>query len=435
MRKIVRVLIVFTLLLIVRGNLIAQDTLDYYNPSFLRYDNHIYKPEIKTVILERKDRTLSEPVIGLGMDEVLLLKFDELGEETKDYSYRFIHCDAVWQPSQLSESDFIDGFFNDHIINYRHSLSTNFPYIHYELEFPNQQMRPLYSGNYLLVVYENDQPDLAVISRRFWVTENRVDIKPTIHRATAIESRDAYQEVDFMINTNTLKVQNPYTDFKVTITQNNRNDIAIYNLKPLFVKDNELDYNFEDGNLFQAGNEFRNFDIRSVRFQTQYTEKIELDSAQHYHVYLKGDPRKATQRYSITDDINGKYLIKVYEGREGDLEGEYVYVHFRMPVMEPFENANLFIFGQLTDWTLPTWSRFFYDAEKGEYNLTLLLKQGYYNYEYLLMSTGKNQGETFETEGNHFETENDYQFYVYYREPAGRYDRLVGFKRGNSKGN
>ena len=123
----------------------------------------------------------------------------------------------------------------------------------------------------------------------------------------------------------------------------------------------------------------------------------------------------------------------MYEGRDGDVEGEYVKVHFRMPVMEPFEKSNLFIFGQLTDWSLPPWARFNYNEAGGAYELTLLLKQGYYNYECLVMEEGKNFGESGVTEGNHYETENDYEFYVYFREIGGRYDRLVGYKRANSK--
>ncbi len=416
-------------------SLSAQDSTDYFNATFLRYANHIYKSEIKTVLLSRKGFPLSDPVIQLNTDEKLVLTFDDLTPEVNDYSYRWIHCSSNWEPSTLlSESDYIDGFFTDHIVNYRHSFNTLEGYFHYNLEFPNAQMRPMISGNYLLVIYLNEKPDEPIITERFWVVDSKVEIQSFIHRASDIALRNTHQEIDFKLQLNTLKVANPYSDIKVTIVQNNRWDAAITNLKPVFALDGLLDYNYEEGNLFNAGNEFRNFDLRTTRFQTQYVSQILQDSVTHHYTYiLKPDLRRSTQRYTTEDDINGRYLIKIYDDRDGDLEGDYVNVNFRLPVLEESDSGSFYIFGQLTNWSLEPWAKMKYNEETRNFEQTITVKQGYYNYEYLFKPMIKSPSEIAETEGSHYETENDYAFFVYYRDISARYDHLVGYRIINSR--
>ncbi len=432
----IRILIIGSIFSLVFCSILkAQDSSDYYNQNFLRYENRIYKSNIQTVILEKKGAPLTDPIIQLHSDEKLILTFDELDADVSDFSYRWIHCNSNWEPSTLlSESDFIDGFFTDHIVSFRHSFNTLQEYFHYSLEFPNTQMQPMLSGNYLIVIYKNEQPEIPIISQRFWVVDSKVEIKSFIHRATDIALRNSHQEVDFKLQLNKLKVANPYSDIKVTIVQNNRWDACITNLKPMFALDQELDYNYEEGNLFDAGNEFRNFDIRTTRFQTQFIEQIIKDSiTNRYSFNLKPDVRKSTQRYSSEEDINGRYLIKIYDGRDGDLEGDYVKVNFQLPVLEETDSGSIYIFGQLTNWELMPWARMKFNETSSRYEQTLFLKQGYYNYEYIYLPMAKSSAQIADTEGNHYETENDYSFFVYFKDIAGRYDQLVGYRLVNSR--
>ena len=364
---------------------IAQES-DYYNPTFLRYENHVYNKNIKTIIFEKTGIPLSDPVINLGSDAKLTLSFDDLDDEMIDYSYRIIHCDKNWQPSVLSESDYAGGFITDHISNYKHSFNTIQRYYHFTLEFPNENLYPLISGNYIMVVYDNSDPDKIILTRRFWVVENIASIEASIHRATEIELRNSHQEVDVKVNTSSLKIGNAYSDAQLVIVQNNVQAMAISDLKPQFVLDKELDYNYDDVNVFQGGNEFRNFDIRTTRFKTQYIEEFSMDPMSKITtVELKADLRKGTLRYSTEDDINGRYLIKVYEGREGDLEGDYLKVKFKLPVLEPFENGQLYLNGQFTNWEIVPEAKMQFDTENNQYYNELYLKQGYYNYEYLFV--------------------------------------------------
>lgn len=428
------VILVLLLLASLQRSLFAQDE-DYYRPDVLRMEDRVYSPLLKTPVLERKDESLSHPYIMLRSSDVLHLRFDWLEEEIKDFSYRIVHCDPEWKPSVLSETDYVEGFYTDHITRYTHSMNTLMPYWHYELEFPNTQMKPLISGNYMLLVFETGEPDSILLSRRFYVAENAAEVQANVHRPVNISFRNTHQEIDFKIHMHALPVINPFTDVKVVIVQNNNWEQRITGLKPLFAANNELDYNFEDGNLLEGGSEFRNFDTRTTRFLTQNIQEFGKDSlSAWWYARLKTDQRRATQRYSTDEDINGKFLIRIYEGRDGYTEGDYLKVTFRIKAPEDFSDGVLYVTGQFSDWQLRPEYRMTPVPDSGYFEQSVYLKQGYYNYEYVLMEKGGTQTSRLETEGSHFETRNDYFFYVYWREPGGRYDRLVGFRKVLSGG-
>jgi hypothetical protein len=419
-----RIRTLIPLLLLVPLLTLAQEA-DYYRTEYLRYTNYVYQPNIRTVILEPLNRELTNPVIYLKSNEKLLLKFDDLNEDPGSYSYKFIHCSANWTPSQLSETEYLDGFFTEQISSWRHSVSTRQPYFHYQVEFPTNNMKIKISGNYLLVVFETSDPDKVVLTRRFFVRENNVSIDARIHQATIIDFRYSHQEVDFSLIT-TLPLRNPYKDLKVHIVQNNRWDIVNKNLKPLFVVDGVMDYNLEEDNIFPGTNEFRFADLRTLQFQTPSMEDIGADSASGLNfVLLKKDQRRATERYSVIDDINGYYLIKIYDNRDGDYEGEYVKARFRLAANEPFDSSNVYVFGQLNDWKLDTLNRMTYSEKERAYVLDLILKQGYYNYHYVVRGTSTRPS-TSQTEGDRYEARNEYAFYIYWQDPTLAYDRLVG---------
>ncbi len=412
----------------------AQDTTDYFNPGFLRYENHIYKPSIHTVILERNNEMVSDPIIVLNSEQQLHLQFDDLTDESRNYYYRFIHCDFNWQPSQLHESDYIEGFYYDVIPDRNPSFNTYQIYYHYRLNFPTSQMRLTKSGNYLLVVYDNENPDQPIITRRFRIMESLVSIKSHVHRPVVVEYRTTHQEIDFTINYTDYTIANPYSDIKVALQQNGRYDNAITNLKPLFIKDKEVEYNYEDGNLFNGGNEYRNFDLRTVLSTTPFVQSLIVDpETQRYRAELRLEESRSFQRYSILDDINGKYLIKIYDGRNDQTEADYVNVVFRLKYPDPPANGTFYVMGGLTDWSVQPQARMKYDYQLKQYTTSLMVKQGYYNYQYVWVEDGKTKADETKIEGNHFETENDYYIAVYHSDPSFRYDRLIGLQKISSR--
>lgn len=408
-----------------------QDTSDYYHSNYLRFENYIYAENIKTVILEKYRLQLSDPVIELNTDDKLILTFDDLNSEAKNYSYTFIHCNADWTPSNIIISQYLKGFFDDRITDYRYSFNTKQAYTHYTLLFPNENLNPALSGNYILKVFETDNPDSVIITRRWLMLENKVQVDANIKRATIIADRYSKQEIDFTVAYPMVNIQNSFNDIKITLTQNGRWDHAITNLKPLYLKDDLLDYNFDEENVFNGGNEFRNFDTRTLRFQTQFVKKI-LEDSTGYHVYVTNDESRSALVYSIWDDINGKFLNKIYDNRDSETEADYVTVHFKLLYPDPVQKGTPYIFGELTDWRLIKEGKLRYNYDMQAYEAELYLKQGYYNYEYVVINDGSEKIDETLIEGNHFETENDYAIFVYHRPVGGRYDQLIGWKKLNS---
>ena len=404
---------------------------DYFKKDYLRYENYIYKKNIKTVMLHRAGQELSEPVIELGTHEKLILSFDDLDADVKTYSYTIIHCDAEWTPSRLIPSQYTNGFNEESLTDHRFSYNSIQRYTHWELVFPTNDLRPVVSGNFILKIYQNYQPDDIVLTQRFMVVDPRIAIEGTVKRPTIAQYRNSMQEVDFIIHHENYLIDNPYGDIKVIVMKNDRWDSAITGLKPLFVRNDELIYNYEQENLFNGGNEYRLFDTRSVRFHSEAIQDIIYDSLM-YRVLLFPDEPRSSKRYFSQQDINGRFVIRKQEGRNAELEAEYTMVRFRLLYDEPLVNGNVYVFGGLTNWNYGPESLMKYNFEERAYETSLYLKQGYYNYEYAFVKDGSDVADATFIEGNHFETENNYTIYVYHRPIGGQYDQLIGMRRLNS---
>lgn len=421
-------LVAFCLILMLSVQFAVADSTDYFSNNFLRYTDFVYRESIKTVKLNPVQYEFGSPIIELNSNEQLLLSFDDLDADTKDYWYTYVHCDANWQPSQLSQMQYINGFTENRIADYRFSYGTLQRFTHYELKFPIEESRPMYSGNYLLKVILGNNPDSLILTKRFMVVEKSVEVVARTHQGTSIEERNAKQEVDFSIRYESYQIQNPFGDLKTVVLQNGRWDNAITNLKPLYLKDKELDYDYDEENNFWGGNEFRHFDLRSLRYETEYIKSINKSEDQ-IDVYLMSDGKRSFDRYSTQPDINGKYEIRNYDGNESDLAADYAFVHFTLLYDEPLQRSSFYILGELTNWQLRKENRLTYNYDTKVYEGVLYLKQGYYNYQYVLLEDGKTVADETYVEGSHWETTNEYLILVYHRPPGARYDKLIGFTR------
>lgn len=416
------------------GSSYAQETNDqaeYGKDDFVRYEDYVYKKNIKTPQLYVKGEPLSMPVLFMNGNKKLELHFDDLDSEFHTYSYKIVHCNANWEPSSLNPQEYISGYFNGFIEDYKYSFNTLFSYIHYKLEFPNQELTFTKSGNYIIKVYANNNEDDLLLTRRFFVVEQRLSIESNIHMATLARHRDYKQEVDFTINTQNYNIQDPYADIQVVLSQNRRWDNAIFNLKPLFVRTPELIYNYEDNNLFDGNNEFRFFDAKDLRYQSMNVDGVQIENGKT-HLWVLAEEPRSFKRYYTQQDINGKRLIKRDQSNEQNREADYMLTHFTLKRETPVENADIYVFGELSDWQFKEDFKMEYVAVEKEYRLTTLLKQGYYNYMYATLASGKTKGDLSVIEGTHSETENDYYFFVYHRQRGEIYDRLVGFHQDNS---
>ena len=393
------------------------------------YKNETFNRQIKTVLCHNTIDELSLPIINLNSAEQLLISFDDLDTDIKDYYFTIIHCKSDWTASDLMQSEYIDGFTDEPITNYEFSFNTLQKYSHYSFNFPTEELKPLLSGNYVFKIYEQGGETIAF--KRFMVLETMLTIKAEVRRATLVDDRKTKHEIDFIIKHPDITIADPFSDIKVTIKQNNRGDNAITDLKPLFVKNNELIYDYQEDNTFWGNNEFRHFDIKSLRYQSERIKEIIFDSTYH-HVYLFNDRKRPFDRYSIEPDINGKFLIKSQEGWKSSIEADYAFVHFTLPV-DHISYGELYLIGEFTNWQLEAANKLKYNAEKMQYEASIYLKQGYYNYHYALKDTTTNRVDVSFIEGTHYQTRNDYYIYVYYRAVGDRYDRFVGFLKTSSK--
>jgi hypothetical protein len=402
------------------------DTTDYFSKDYLRNEDHIYQPDIRTVLLHPSGWELSDPVIKINSDEQLALSFDDLQADVKAYHYTVVHCNSDWQISDILPNEYIVGFTDDVIDHYHFSFNTQQKFTHYELLFPNDNFQIILSGNYLLKVYIGDNPDNIAFTSRFMIVDQQVTVDPRVTRASVIEDQDYRQDVGFSINTSNYYIADPFRDLRVVVRQNGRWDNALTNLKPYLVKGDELDYHFTDGsNSFEGGNEFRYFSIKSLRTLSERLRDISnTDSG--YLVQLWPDARRTFKVYITEKDIDGRFLIKSEDETDSQLEGDYAYVFFTLPYTSPSVEGSIYVAGQLTGWQFGNESRMKYNYTAKRYEAVLFLKQGYYDYMYLYLPNRSKVAETGLIEGNHSETQNSYTIYVYHRAKGDLYDQLIG---------
>lgn len=408
------------------SNVVAQDDKFYH-------ENAVYSEDIKTVLMHREGFDLTNPVLELNQEAPLIFKFDDFSAEVKNYYYTVIHCDADWNESYLVQDEYLEGFPENPLDDYALSFNTTFEYINYQLLLPNENMRFRISGNYVLVVYEDNDKEKIVITQRFYVVENRVQIEGTVRRATLDAFKGENQEIDFTIYHEDVVIENPREDVKVVIMQNNRWDNAIRDLKPLFVRERRLVYDYNRENVFEAGNEFRYFDIRTNRIPGENVLSTDFHRP-YYHKTLMTDEVRVNKKFFQYKEMNGKYVIESQdpEVRDYDTECDYVFTHFSLPLESILLGGSVNVFGALTGWNANKSNEMTWNFETSQYELTLLLKQGYYNYQYVYVEQGSTVADNKNLEGSFWETENDYQIFVYYKSFSDRYDRLVGYRLFNS---
>jgi len=395
------------------------------------YEDQTYQSNIKTVEMYRSGWRLSPPIRNLRDTSSLILEFDDLADETSHYTYTLIHCSAGWEPSDINNTEYISGLPENEIRDYRFSRNALQNYKHYKLSLPNEDIQPKLPGNYILFVYKDFDQEQPVLTRRFYIVDPLVHIKPDVHRTDNVKFIATTQEVDFTIDYQQIQSEDPRRNFKVTVCQNLNYTTAITDLLPKYIQPGELIYNFEEENLFQGGSEFRHFDTKSLKFNSDRIREIRFERPLK-HIFLLPDIPKAFSSYEFQEDINGKYLVKWDDAFDSDTEADYVMVHFMLNTRDSIPGSDVFLFGALTAWKPAEDNKCQYNPANQSYEINLLLKQGYYNYAYVTRRRSDQKLDLTEIDGNHFETENDYYIFVYYHDIRERFDRLVGLEIANS---
>ena len=401
-------------------------------PDNIQFKTEILRENIKSVYMHREGWRLGYPIIELNAEVSLILRFDDLSEGIKNYQYKIIHCNSGWTQSNLTDTEYLDGsIFQNYIQDYKFSFNTYTSYQHYFLKLPNEDLSFKVSGNYIIQVYEDYDEENIILSHRFMITEKQVQVNADVIRPVLSLYRDNSQQINVSVNCTSFPLDDPYSDIKLVVLQNGRWDNALTGLKPLFDKNGVLDYNYQMENIFPAGKEFRWFDIKSLRYQSPYIRSVDFEN-DSYHVYLFPDEDRSRKPYFYEQDLNGKYYIEIQEEEDNDTDADYVNVYFEYPYETPLYEGDFYIQGGLTNWGFSDKNKMVYDGSSQSYKLNLLLKQGYYNYYISSALTPDSPGELNYSEGNNYETENDYVVLVYYTDKRRYFDRLIGYQIVNS---
>ncbi len=396
----------------------------------IQYNDHIYLPNIKSVECYNTSKEGSFPLIQLRSGEQLQLAFDDLGGNSRQYYYSLEHCDAQWQPSRLSPTEYLTGFVEDRIMDYNYSSGTIQKYIHYEVKIPNQTIAPKLPGNYLLKVYEDGNQSKMIITRRVYVATSAVGVGAQVVPSNNVQLRDRDQKINFTVNYGGLNVQNPYGDIKVVVMQNGQQRTAQMNTRPTFIRNSQLIYSDPTINDFAGGNEYRLFDLRTLKLNSQRVARIFRDTANT--VLLTSDEARNRSSYLFEYDNNGEFLIRNQDGRDPRTDADYANVYFNL-ALNSKPNGDLYVVGRFNNFELTDANRMTYDATRDRYTLSCLLKQGIYDYKYVLVNADTKKPDSTPIEGSYFETENTYQILVYYRQPGSRWDELVGYQEVRTK--
>lgn len=393
-------------------------------PSFFLAQNDL--DLIRSVQLHPTGNEIGYPILSLQQQKnPLRLKFDYIGDDAPYFTYKIEHYSANWEKSPLSPLQYIKGFSSGDISDFEFSLNTRTLYTHYEFEFPNTNLKFLVSGNYKLLIYGKDSQE-PLIEKKFMVSEQVVTITGGVENATAIGQLQCAQQLDFAVSYEGLSVNAPREEFQANIFQNMRPDNAIIDLKPNRFQENQLIFNQPFKQQFMAGNEFRWFNTRSIRYKRQHVAEIIERKDSTFHVYLKPDVPRKEQRFFMYNDYNGQFKIEHQEGRDPNLTAEYVYVHFTLDEKPELKGKDIYVYGALTDWSIQKKYKLQYNPKQDLLEAVLPLKQGNYDYMYVYKT---NDGYSSDyTEGNFYRTGNKYLVFIYYKPFGARYDRLVGVR-------
>ncbi|MEC3965392.1 type IX secretion system plug protein domain-containing protein [Flagellimonas halotolerans] len=395
-------------------------------PAFGQVMEEVNPPEnIKSVVF--KGPTEDQfPVIRLG--ESMTLEFDDLTANEQDYYYRIVHCDYDWTPSQLLKSQYISGADNQRIIDYENSYTTLQPYSNYRLTIPNNNVKLTVSGNFVLEIY-NSYGDLQ-FSRRFVVYRDAVSVAGAVKRSRDFNFINTKQVVQFTINTASFNVVNPKKEVKVAIIQNHHWPTALYNIKPQFTIGTELVYKYNEETSFFGGNEYLNFDTKDLRSPNFAISNIEMRDV--YHHYLFTNEYRYDKEYTYFPDINGDFVVRTLQGEDVSREAEYSKVHFSLPYTNQIGLDNVYVIGKFNNYALGDGNRMTFNESTGKFEATLMMKQGFYNYKYVV----QREDGTIEpnlVSGNFHFTENNYLILVYYRDFGDMYDSIIGIGSVNSR--
>ena len=387
--------------------------------------------DIRTLQMILNDDWKKPAVLTLGSDDEITFSFDEMSHTYHRYIYRIRHCNSDWTPSDLFDIDYLEGFNNRPIEDWANSENTTQLYTHYEFVFPNELVAPKLSGNYIVEIIDDEAGDEPVALFGFCVLDRRVGVDVQVSGNTEVDLNEKHQQVSFDVDYAGYSVMDPASDIKVSVMQNGRLDNCVRGIKPTYITGNKLQYVYKRELVFDAGNEYRRFELTDPYSPGMNVEHVAFSNP-YYNAGLYID--KPGRSYRNYYDENGRYFVNTLEGYGTEIEADYALVHFSLEA--PYRpGGHYYLMGDAWGNRFADSNIMQYDISAGIYYTTQLLKFGVYNYWYVWLPENSSQAYTEQAEGDFYNTENEYTVYVYHREFGARYDKLIGFQQVNMESN
>lgn len=380
----------------------------------------IFNRNIKTLTLTVDDDPTLPPYLLYASRQYIDIEWDEMSHDYKRYRYHIDHCDWDWNVTDgIFESDYLEGLNDQLVEDFEKSFNTTQIYTHYKLRFPNKELRLRLSGNYRVLIYEEDEEDSPVLEARFCIYEREAGIIAQLSSNTDVDFNDRHHQMTLSIGYGSLAVIDPEQELKVVVMQNRRWDSRVEGLVPNVRKPNGIEFTHNRNLIFPAGNEYHRFEILDVHRTATGVDRIDWFEP-YYHATLF--PAVIDHSYSYTEDQNGVYVVRSSDNYDDWTTAEYVVVHFFLESPR-LEGGDVYVSGWWAGQTFNPDCKMEYDEARECYHAAILLKQGYYSYEFI-----QKDGLMQRTMGSFYETENEYEVLVYFRQQGARYDRLSGYR-------
>ena len=384
----------------------------------------IFWDNVKSLSVQNPDNLMAPPVIRLGSRDHLSIKFDIISNDYEYLRYRVIHCNADWQPSRLMESEYLDGFNEMEVDDYAFSSNTYIQFVNYQIEIPNPQLPITASGNYLLQVYPESDYDDILLQVRFSVSEENAFIQGGLTSKTDKGVNGEFQQLFLKANLSSFPGINPYQDLVISIIQNNRPETTKFISHPIRVEGNNAIFEHSPDLIFEAGNEYRRFETVRTDYPGMHVDSVQF-IAGIWHAWLQPDSSRKDKEYFFDSTQHGRFKIDEYNSTEPDLSADYVVVHFTLDTGETPDGL-VYVDGDFTNHRFNESNLMKYDFRDGLYHASIPLKQGSYNYQYVVVPRNKGAISSRLIEGNKYETQNEYLIKLFLRLPGARADQLIG---------
>lgn len=403
---------VFMFVLLGYGRTSAQD---------FEYKNYVYVTDIKSVKLFPVGQPLEFPALKMSGGNRLKMEFDLLSKDYQNFTYRIFHCDQDWTRSDLTDIEYLNGFQGEELRRHEPSRNTFVPYFHYELHIPNKDVVLTKSGNYLLAIYDADDDELPVVTRRFIVYEDEINWGVVKRKSVGIDRFFSHQSMDISAFMDDFKVGLPMRDLSATVMQNGRWDLATSGVVPLFQVGDKLILDNQGKVAFKGGNEFRSLDIRTLDYARDGVQEVVWNEKNTEVIKQIEYPREGGS-FLTRYDANGNFILQNKDGGSVATNGDYAAVKFRFKYQPGNE---VYVSGAFSDYVVEDDFKMTYNEAEELYETTLIMKQGFYDYMYVIKDP--RDGTVKSLEGNYFDANNEYNFIMYYRTPQDRYDRIIGY--------